>query len=378
MSWYRFAHNSRIAPHGMLVFAFALLFSVTIGDSVVGRVLAYLTLDQFIRWAPSIDENQIVLIDITEQDYERIFERKRPLAPAKIIELIQAAHTAGAKVIAVDIDTADWPTDWEKEVRLPRDATIVWARGFYQSKENGKLKVKLDRLLAGTETSQRECYGVPFLIQEAGIIRSFYRTPKFEITNEPSFIDQIIHRQDHSSCLTPEDKDGGVDPRIINFTSKIFSESASTLLAESRERGWGARPAYAGKILIVGGSFHAGADLWGTPVGARTGLEINGQALSSALRNNTRTEFSKPYSFFIDFMVGLLLFFVGSKNRIWFCVIFFLVVASGGVLCLYLFRQYYLFVSFVPIWAGAAIHGVLERYRETAPPSVSGDSARKV
>src|SRR6266446_7076935 len=94
---------------GLFIFVVALFFSLSISETVVGTLLAQWTLDRFIRLDPPRQEDQIVLIDITEEDYSTIFGRRRPLDPATVVELVRAAHLAGAKVIAVDINTADWP-----------------------------------------------------------------------------------------------------------------------------------------------------------------------------------------------------------------------------------------------------------------------------
>jgi CHASE2 domain-containing sensor protein len=343
---------------GLVIFVVALIFSVLIGESVVGNLLAQWTLDRFIRWDPPRDEDQIVLIDITEEDYSTMFGRRRPLDPAIVVELLGAAHRAGAKLIAVDINTADWPQGSEKLLRseVLSGAAVVWARGFYLDRQSGKPHRRLDRLLGDVTTPNPECYGVPALDQGSGIVRYFYSGLKFEMW-EPSFTDQIAYRSGNGSCLLPQEREEEL--RIIDFSARIRTESASTLLEQSRQKGWGRRPEYADKLLILGGSFHSGADASLTPVGEMSGLEIAGQALSSFMRKKARKELGKISSLLIDAGVGFLLLVVGLWSRRGQLVLAIVIVVLGGVPCLYLFRQYYLFVGFVPFVLGSGVHLLL-------------------
>ncbi len=345
---------------GLIIFLIALLFSLTIGESVFGKVVAQWTLDRFIRWDTPTTEDHIVLIDITEEDYGQLFGRKRPLDPATIIELVRAAYAAGAKLIAVDISTADWPKDSDKQLsRVPSGAAVVWARGFYLDRQSGERRRKLEQLLGDVETSTRECYGVPALGQEAGIVRYFYNGLKIGMSWEPSFVQQIAYRSEHGSCLQPQYRDEEL--HIINFSAQIRTESASTLLVQSKQKDWGRRPEYADKILILGGSFHSGSDTALTPVRAMSGLEIIGQALSSTMGSKARRELGKGYSVLIDAGIGAALFFVGLWGRrpqLLITVVFMLVL---GYLSLYVFRQYYLFVSFIPFLLGVVAHACLGR-----------------
>jgi CHASE2 domain-containing sensor protein len=339
---------------GLVIFLLALLFSLTIGESMVGKLLAQWTLDRFIRLDTVTEEPRIVLIDITEEDYAQVFGRKRPLDPATIIELVRAACDAGAKVIGVDISTADWPEGSGMLLsRVPPTAAVVWARGFYLDRQSQRPRTKLERLLGDTAAAHRECYGVPALGQEAGVIRYFYSGLNVEMW-EPSFVSQIVHRSQHGSCLPPSDRDE--ERSIINFSARIRNESASTLLAQSRQKGWSKRPEYADKILILGGSFHSGSDTGITPVGPMSGLEIIGQALSSALRGNTRKDLGKGWSVLIDASIGVALFAVGRCGRRAQLAVTIVFASLLGYLSLYVFRQYYLFVSFIPFVLGVIAH----------------------
>jgi CHASE2 domain-containing sensor protein len=351
--------GKKLLTQSVFIFLIALTFSWTIGESIFGRLLARWTLDQFIRWDRPTGDDQIVLIDITEDDYGNRFNRRRPLDPEKIVELINAAHTAGAKAIAVDISTADWPKEAKEQLRKLPFAAIIWARDFYEDRQGGKPTTVLEPLLGGLKEASGECYGVPALGEEAGVVRYFYSGLRIGGLREPSFVSQIVYRSENSSCLQPEDQDE--ERQIISFSSQIPSESASTLLDQAGQKDFGSRPEYAGKILIIGGSFHSGADTKLTPVGAMSGLEIIGQALSSVTKNRARRELGKGYSVLIDSVIGLVLFLLGLlgwRVQVLTTIVF---VLPLGIACLYAFRQYDLFVSFIPFVAGIFAHAYLAR-----------------
>jgi CHASE2 domain-containing sensor protein len=357
----------------------ALLFSVSIGESIIGKLLAQWTLDRFIRWDPTITEDNIVLVDITEEDYADIFQKKRPLSPDVIVKLIRAAHDAGAKVVAVDISTADWEAkDGTLVSKIPSDAAVVWARGFYLDQSAEKSRMRLEPLLGGSDAGRGECYGVPALGLEAGVVRYFYSGLDADQW-EPSFVDQILFRSKNGSCMEPGS--GQEEVRIINFSAKIArKESARTLLRQSAEKGWSDQKQYAGKIVLLGGSFHSGSDTGLTPVGARSGLEIIGDALSTATRSEPRKELGKGWSIAIDAGIGLLLLaagLLGSRVQIGVTVV---LTALLGYSSLYTFRQYYLFVSFIPFVLGVGAHlclGWIHKNRgETSTVAIPNPTAK--
>ena len=354
---------------GGVIMLLALLASWGSGASALGHFSGRLFLDPLIRWDAPIDETEIVLVDITEDDYEKVFKKSRPLDPATIVDLITAAHAGGAKLIAVDISTADWPRDWEKRkgVKPLPLARIVWARGFYQERDQRRAEYVLEPILGGVHSAETECYGVPALAQEAGIVRSFYSNLAIGSHVEPSFVQQIVYRTTHDSCLAADE--GGETEIIINFSSRIRSESASTLLAESRQPDWGRRPEYADKIVILGGTFHSGADIHDTPLGTKAGFEIIGQAVSSVRRGNFHSELGETLSLLIDLVIGVGLLIGGIFVKAWVRVFAYVAMAAALFLSLYLFRQYYLFVSFLPFIVGILAHYRLEQYHAPQPSS---------
>src|SRR5205823_13507361 len=168
-AWNQLPVNQKKALiQGCIITLIALLTSITIATSSLGRFLSGLTLDQLIRSSTPIQENRIVLIDITEDDYRDLFGQRRPLNPSIIMELITGAHNGGAKLIAVDISTTDWPKDWETHVtRPPAGTRVVWARSFYLDRKLQGAQYVMEPLLGGISNADRECYGIPALREDA-------------------------------------------------------------------------------------------------------------------------------------------------------------------------------------------------------------------
>jgi hypothetical protein len=369
-------YTRRTWIQGVVITLLAFLASLGIGESIVGQTLGRVSLDLLTRRNTPIDEDQIVLIDITENDYNNLFAKTRPLSPAKIVDLIRAAHKGGAKLIAVDISTADWPQDWQQHSeKLPSSAAIVWARGFYRDPWDRRARYRLEPLLGAADPGD-ECYGVPALGEDGGVVRTFYSGLQVGERSEPSFISQIVYRSNHQSCLKEDDAQAKL--AIIAFSSRIRVESASTLLAEFKQKDWNGKPLYGDKIVILGGSFHSGSDIVDTPVGVKSGLEIIGQAVSCVIRNNARTELGEWTSIWIDLLLGSVLLLFGVFGLRVQAIVTAIALALSIAFSLILFRQYYLFVSFLPFVVGIIAHLVLEwlHRREKAPEAGHPETAK--
>jgi len=345
---------------GVCIVLVAAWASATIGASVVGRTISGLALDSLLRSEPPVNEDRVVLIDITEDDYANIFRRRRPLDPATILEMVRGAISGGASLVAVDIDTSDWPPSVSLD--LQPDAAVVWAADFYYQRRGLRreqvMSSALGKPLRGPD-STTECYGVPALGEEAGVVRWFYSGMAAGSLMMPSFVDQVVYRSQHRSCL----KEGtGDELNIIDFSARVPAETASTLLKESRALNWKVARAYERKIVIIGGSFHNGDDLKETPVGPMSGLEINGEAISSALHGKTHIEVGEFQAVGADILIGIILVLIGLVGR---RAQITATVATAIISCyfsLYLFRQYYLFLSFIPICMGIIVHLYLDSH----------------
>ena len=307
-----------------------------------------------------MDEDRVILIDVTEEDYANIFHRRRPLDPAIILEMVRGAISGGASLVAVDINTSDWPPGISLD--LQRDAAVVWAVDYHYQRvglhRERVLSSLLGKPLLGSG-STTECYGVPALGEEAGVVRWFYSGMAVGSLTVPSFVEQVVYRSQHRSCL---EEGAGDDLNVIDFSSRIPAETASTLLKEARSPNWKAARAYERRIVIIGGSFHSGDDLKDTPIGPMSGLEINGEAISSVLHGRTHMEVGEFPAVVADVLIGMVLVLIGLFGRRAQIVATVAAVVISCFFSLYMFRQYYLFLSFVPICMGILVHLHLDKF----------------
>jgi CHASE2 domain-containing sensor protein len=112
------------------------------------------------QWKVSKD---VVVVSITDDDYQTEFGGISPLNAGKLMEVIDAILAGGPKALGVDFDTSAWAALPAKYAGKP----IVWAREALG--ESGSLT--LGKVLGGTE---EVCYGVPaYFPDEDGIVREY-------------------------------------------------------------------------------------------------------------------------------------------------------------------------------------------------------------
>jgi len=355
---------------GLGIFTVASVLSIVFSESLIGRQLSRFTLDRLLQWGwlkELKEDDRIVLIDITDDDYRTLFHRRRPLDPKVIFELIRAAHRGGAALIGVDISTEDWGDEWTAAAdTLPADARVVWARSFHY--KNGKSEqLVLEDFLGGHPRAKSECYGIPAFGSAAGVVRWFYPSKDIAGERHPAFVQQMLHRLEKRSCLTEPRE--APHPLIIDFAVRLHRhESASGLLRKRAEADWAALQEYAGKIVILGGSYHAGEDLHMTPIGRLSGLQLNGYALWSALAGRARHELAEGWAIAIDLVVALaLMLYTTFASHPPFAII--VIAAVLFIVLSLLLWQYNLFLSFVPLAVGVVLHWWIERRIARNPQS---------
>ena len=92
------------------------------------------------QWTVSPD---VVVVSITDNDYQTMFGGISPVNPGKLMEVIDVILAGGPKALGVDFDTSAWSGPPAKYVGKP----IVWAREALG--EAGSLTMA--KVLGGTE-----------------------------------------------------------------------------------------------------------------------------------------------------------------------------------------------------------------------------------
>ena len=110
-----------------ILFAAASVLAVALGRFGPVHAIEPLVIDGLAALAPQVTSTEVVAVEITDEDYERVFGGRSPLDPDNLSELITKISRQGPPVaIGVDINTRDavfrdMPLD-------PSWVPIVWSR----------------------------------------------------------------------------------------------------------------------------------------------------------------------------------------------------------------------------------------------------------
>jgi CHASE2 domain-containing sensor protein len=257
------------------------------------------------------ETSAVATVVIADDDYQRLFQSKSPLDPAKLSTLIDAIAAGRPKLVGVDIDTTapEFKTLTIREWWPP----IVWLRTV---KNTPGANMHSDRLqptdiLGGRDPALNANAGLGVLIDTEDITRHYQR---FVDTIEgplPSFPWAIASRFDEtlSQTLKPSSEE-----LVIGYSSgrNRFNFSASRLLEISKGAGWASQSPIEGRIVLLGGSF-ASTDRHETPVGTMTGVEVLANAVETELAGGGHHPPSELVLILLLTLEGLCPFFIFHK-----------------------------------------------------------------
>jgi CHASE2 domain-containing sensor protein len=317
-------------------------------------------LDTMIRMQKLDLSQNIVVVEISEDDYQKIFEGTSPLDKFKLLDLVQAVQKYNPRVIGVDIDTNDWGAPCkrnkgdascpEKCARLTErlDAlrkaekplpgaeklrsAIVWA-AVPRSLESPlavnpglrTLPLNCDR----PETQPCDRLGVPrFPIDEGGSVRHYERRvevaklgdscptgarPDGEKCYMPTFAQAIL--EEYSGADKPDSDERvifnfhgdryqfqTIDSRQFFPDEKIKSDTRTRqeIKNENNEIDESRAALLNGKIVLIGGGFPEARDEYFTPMGPMEGVKLNALAIQTDLSKGGITDINEIGEWFVD------------------------------------------------------------------------------
>ena len=256
------------------------------------------------------DPKNIVIVAITNNDYETLFKSTSPLDPSELRELIDAIALGRPKVIGVDIDTSDARF---RELQLdPRWPPVVWA-SVPEQLDKGRFTVR--PVLGGDVAGALS--GVALLPQEDNYVRDYLR----QVVSDHGILDSFpvaiarLYRgspaQESSSLEHTWDSE-----RLLDFWGapdqayRFDTYSASTVLQGARGSAWQSEGVLNGKIVLLAGTYEAGRDRYQTPVGMMSGTEILAEAIETELHGGGVRPPSEPLLFLLNAVVGVALILV--------------------------------------------------------------------
>ncbi|HEX8456542.1 MAG TPA: CHASE2 domain-containing protein [Pyrinomonadaceae bacterium] len=364
---------------------FALLFTVVFNRLGLLTQLETTTLDAQMRLDEPEGESPVVIVDITQQDFERDFQgQTRPLHPGVLQQLINAVARGRPCVIGVDIDThfAEF-----KNFELAKDwPPVVWAREIEETvPEVGEQLSTLD-VLGGQDPALNESSGLTLLIDDSEkITRRYARLYETRRGPSPSFAWAIYKASSKAGChgVSHTSREESTEPLLIRYSRGREGVGrsrmpASHILNFARSADWEKNSLLAGKIVIIGGSY-LGDDVHDTPLGQMSGVEVIANVVESELRGGGL----KPPGLLT---VGLLLLFEGfllltlfqlfsPKKALLLCLpaIVFLALACS----ILTYRTFSRWAFFVPVMVGVVVAELIDMLRDRYKQEIKNRISQK-
>jgi CHASE2 domain-containing sensor protein len=371
-------------------------------------------LDTLIRLRTGEVSKKIVIVEISEEDYQQRFEGTSPLDKWKLLGLVRAVQKYNPRVIGVDIDTNDWNAacrrgqggaqcarqcaEFDKALGELRAAaepdpeagksgtTIVWAAVPRTLDPPLELNPGL-----GSQPLGSDWQGIPrFPVDEDGLVRHFDGRVEIKKSGDecpggadkvgeacylPTFARAIVEAYRHKPKTTADEQ------VVFNFhgdryqfpiidAKQFFPEQVADekrtkeeVAGENAAIEQGRAGQFAGKVVLIGGGFPEARDEYFTPRGPMQGVELNALAIQTDLYGGGIHDFTRGCELLIDFAVGLLVvgMFYLYEQRPWKAVgMSLLVVPVALASSLVLFNSLAYWFNFIPVAAGVFIHQLYE------------------
>lgn len=239
---------------------------------------------QLLIWNPPETSSNVVVVQITEFDYERYFAGQSPLDPVALTRLVATIGGAGPCVIGLDIDTSDARF---AGMTFDVDVPVVFAEGATAA-ANGLRPAAA----AGGDAAVDTGLAV-FRPDGDGVLRRYRRAWE----SRPSFACAVIAAaRRHCTGLPGDDRldeaaracaPGDRADRYVQYAPdrerrpELRFTAAEVFAASEAQRAG----AFQQKIVLLGGAYRASGDTdRPTPLGPLPGVEVIAHTLSSDLR----------------------------------------------------------------------------------------------
>ena len=383
--------------------------------------------DTFSRGWPHAVPKNMLLVEITDEDYKTLFGESSPLDPAAVMQLVDSVRQLNPAVIGVDLDTRD--SRWACTTILPElvsDPNIIWAEVPKENREasaeaepGGRAEatepIELQPVLGGQLSDPGRMGVVRFPLDADSFVRSFrtvypvkndlpahsstdaakcheqrhQRDAKFDVQRSlpgpmPAFFDAVARRakgglpQSDSELQYLKFSGDRYDFQIVQASEFIRVKPSPPTKAKNEQRASekvqvektpippNLARKLSDKIVLIGGSYGAGRDEYMTAMGKMQGIEL--------LANGVESELNKGISLAWPVMLVLLDVFAGigivfihyqcKRHPGWALALS--VGAMAVVVVLGAFSYYGLgaFLNIVPVMFGMWVHQMYEETKE--------------
>ena len=313
-------------------------------------------------------DTDVIIVGIDDEDYEQLFNGRSPLAPDLLRSVLDDIVAAGPKLIGVDIDTSNPAFE-----NLARDSEAlpkaIWARDCRTIvSADGQRKLIREPILGGTfkelppveeVITTDPGSGVTLFPQDSdGLVRRYYQvlnTSSKASGGESGFclsLPTAIADGDTRRKYSEE-------PLLMSVrTAKTGRMYVHQLRQAAKSEAWSTNSPLKGKIVLLGGMYHAARDSYSTPHGPRYGVELIAQALATELRGGGVPELSPLYQVLLDIVLGSVLialsyFFTGKVAFICNILGVFVLAMVGSLIAFHSLAYWF---NYGAVLAGLAIH----------------------
>ena len=363
-------------------------------------------LDKFLALKAPTFAQHVQIVEITDEDYEQLFDKTSPLNAKTIEYLIGVVAEFRPAVIGVDIDTSD---EKFRRLEISKDwPPIVWGRRVRVIDQMNSLRqdelphteslplLQVGDVLGDGQSSQEVISAAVVLPvdsdkrvrhhKRAVLVTTGEGDPVMMDTFHWSLVKQFCNLKANSSeCESVreiigqgEEKNTGED-LIINSSVDLYSfappinaerlllQTTSDEIEETHKLGDQIR----NHIVIIGGTFHQANGEYSTPMGRKYGVELLAQAVESEMTGRGIKPASKYLILSVELLVGIfmvllnylfphrkarLLGFLGLPFLGLFFIIGFALVCSLAV-----YSTLALWANFVPVMAAVSLHDYYEK-----------------
>jgi CHASE2 domain-containing sensor protein len=377
--------------------------------------------DTFSRGLTHEVPKDILIVEITDENYEEFFGQQSPLNPNIVIQLIKSVEQLRPTVIGVDLDTRDGA--WAKaDLRHLEHLMqhIVWAGVPEEAstpEENpsglGDLApLRLLPVLGGHVDPNWPVGVVRFPTGPDGFVRAFRCSYPVETKSKPmpAFFHLVAH-QGRSDLGSPDLGEGDGENPYLKFSGDRYhfqkvqasefieldpgSSTKKDARLNQQRSGTNAQndprmnvqmkhiPAelasrIANRIVLIGGAYGMARDEYLTPLGKMAGVELLANAVETEMHGGVRAltwRILVP----VDILMGSLIVFIyfqlpGKLGAalLWSLLAIFAAPLLVGLISFYGMTA---FLNFAPIMFGMLVHQMYEGTKETV--KLHGEVAEK-
>ena len=374
--------------------------------------------DNLLRVHNTRASDNVTIVEIGEKDYQQIFQSHTPLCRDGLAALVARVRSYRPSVIGVDIDTSDQASRCNKDeensaadlTEIP-EVPVIWAE---VPGPQSPLEVASVRGLKLEDTASRnyqrtarpkleDLVGIPrFPADSGGLVRryagGFDVTGKLEangaisrpLSHLPSLERAVVDAKlcadaktaagDSASAIKCPVARASDESTIFNFygdryqfpviAASQFGNSYGELsspedpLPRNPRVSDVRRDFLQGRIVLIGATYRTAHDLYPTPIGSMTGVQLNALAVQSDLSGGGIRDEQGLSNVVADFVLGslvVLIFFAWARRpRVALAVT--AIGLSGAAISwsVVLFNTSSYFLRFMPVIAGMVLQQAIE------------------